>query len=127
MKCVFFFAVYSRLLIGVGATYNDLNLLSSVEIIDLSPQNLLCDSLPDFPRKIGYAFGGLGYQNEPIICGGLDENEIVRSDCSSYTDSGWQPYGRLTRARAFGSYSFDLNNFGKGRIFFSGGWHGQVH
>jgi hypothetical protein len=46
-----------------------------VEVLDITDPINLCEDLQKFPQdSISYAFGGLGYRNEPIICGGASSD-----------------------------------------------------
>ena len=86
-----------------------------------------CPKFPVFPRKLAYAYGGLGYKNGPIICGGTDENNKVRRDCSKYSNGDWISADNfLENFYEWGSFTFNPDVMGNGRIVISGGSSGQV-
>jgi hypothetical protein len=72
-KCFFFLSTeFSKILIAGGNTSNGLT--DSVEVIDLEGSSSICDQLKKIPNKIERAFGGLGFDDKPIICGGKFSN-----------------------------------------------------
>ena len=98
-----------------------------IEIIDLASNTSICPEFPVFPRKLAYAYGGLGYNNGLIICGGSDEHNKVRRDCSKYYDEGWIITDNwLDNFYEWGSFTFNPDVIGNGRIVISGGSSGQV-
>ena len=72
----------SKLLVATGLTNG--SFLSNIEIIDLSASASICNDLPDFPFKMTYARGGLFDKKTPVICGGLDEQRVLKSLTSFY-------------------------------------------
>ncbi len=59
---------YTKILVGNGNTTNGLT--RSVEVIDLSSSDMICDPLPDFPILTERTVRGLDFDDRPIICGG---------------------------------------------------------
>ena len=57
----------TKLLVGTG--YNR-SLMTSVEIIDLSSQETVCQDLPEFPQVVSSAIGGFYDLTNTMICGG---------------------------------------------------------
>jgi hypothetical protein len=60
--------------------------MDSVEIIDLESPLTSCQPLPNYPNKVYGAIGGLGFSEEPLICGGYPNF----SYCYSYQNNGWK-------------------------------------
>jgi len=59
------FTARSKILVLSGEENN------GAEILDLRTPNSTCSNLPNLPfDQVLSAIGGLGYKNEPLICGG---------------------------------------------------------
>jgi hypothetical protein len=63
----------TKLLVAFGINPYSTNETETVEVIDLEYPSKTCKNLPNFPLPLHGAFGGLGFQDEPIICGGKRE------------------------------------------------------
>jgi len=66
----------------------------SVEIIDLESTLTSCQPLPNYPNKVHGPIGGLGFNVEPLICGGYPNC----SSCFSYQNNAWK---EATQAQSF--------------------------
>jgi len=66
--------------VALGADYKD------VEIIDLASTETTCESLPNFPYSNMESVGDIGFDNEPIICGGAKNGKA----CHIYSDGQWK-------------------------------------
>ena len=51
-----------------------------IEVLDLKNPENICSDLPELPKAINGAVGGLVKNQYPIICGGWIEDE-VQKDC----------------------------------------------
>jgi hypothetical protein len=71
----------TKLIVGLG--YSDEEHTKTIEIIDLESAKT-CKNLPDFPYA-GAGFGGLGFQNMPMICSKSQEN----AKCYSLDRNKW--------------------------------------
>ena len=81
----------------------------------------------NFPTDLSYAIGGLDYQNDPIICGGTNTLCSMEQNCTSFVNGSWSSSRlTLTVARSKGSFVFNPNNSGNGRIIFAGGTNREV-
>ena len=92
----------TKLLVGVGNTRDGTS--SSVEIIDLrSPASTpTCKNLKNFPLAAYGSFGGLEFQDRPVICGGFDMTHLRYSlKCYSLESKEWIPSVELNRFRVF--------------------------
>jgi N-acetylneuraminic acid mutarotase len=67
--------------VGGGAT---------VEVIDLESSRTTCKNLPNFPIDAFASFGGLGFEEKPLVCGG-NSNEGFTSKCYTLKDNVWIP------------------------------------
>jgi hypothetical protein len=86
---------YTKILVGIGTIKSGEK--NEVEIIDLEWSASHCSNLEDFPGDIG-EMGGLEFSNNPLICGGYQQNK-----CFSWKDSAWQVFPSLTEARSLAS------------------------
>jgi hypothetical protein len=48
--------------------------MNNVEIVDPSNSTKVCQAFTNYPLAVEGAFGMLGPQNNPIICGGYSSN-----------------------------------------------------
>ncbi len=83
-------------------------LSDKAQIVDLSDPDSSCSDLPKLPYQVINAIGGLGFQNEPLVCGGSPDASpnSYTNVCYSYTKGSWNLYSyNLTAPRAFGSYA----------------------
>ncbi len=90
------------------------------EILDLTSPTSLCQNLPNYPDDYaGGAIGGLGYNNEPLVCGGDAFNPS--KVCYSIVNGIWTKYPyNLTVPRVGSSYAYNPGNTGDGRIVVAG-------
>jgi hypothetical protein len=58
-----------------------------------------CSNLKDFPESTYAAIGGLEFNDNPVICGG-----VYKQECFSWQDSTWQVYEPLIGKRGFTSF-----------------------
>jgi hypothetical protein len=93
---------YSKLLLTTGSM--DYNFQATVEIFDLSSNTASCKTLPQFPRYMAGALGGLNFKEEPFVCGGIVGYSIFQ-DCWTYQAGAWVTTPSLTNPRAVSSYS----------------------
>lgn len=78
--------------------------------------------IKDYSEELSGAIGGLGYNNEPIICGGFNETNDIYQSCNAYVNNQWKPYAfGLTNPRARGFVSFNPLRT-NGRIITAGGY-----
>ena len=118
---MFISAKNTKLLIGTGN--NNSRQLNNIEIIDLETSSTSCQDLPNFPRSVQNAIGGLIFDKHPIICGGFD-NTISRS-CSSYKNGVWNLFPSMTKPRRFAAAS--PSPFSNGSLFVTGGGYNEPY
>ena len=106
----------TKLLVGlVSSKDKD---LKDIEVIDLKSSLNKCQLLPNFPIALNGAFGGLGFRDNPLICGGTNGLSIY-SECYSYEDKEWKKADPMAKYRSLPA--FDPNSDGTGNIFVTGG------
>ncbi len=74
-------------MIAIGK--NGGTLLDNIEVLDLSSESKSCNNLPNYPKPMFAAVGGVHNHSKPIICGGLDANENGLSDCFALKNNLW--------------------------------------
>jgi hypothetical protein len=93
---------------------------TDTELLDFSsPPAATCTPPPSFPFYTASPVSGLGYQNEPLICG---DNRT----CVSYTLSSrrWNAYSFIMNsARQSPHFAFNPSIIGSGRIVAAGGYN----
>ena len=76
----------------------------------------VCEKFRDFPHRRGNAIGGLGLNNEPMICGGIEYSE-EQKNCYSYINDTWVVTSEMNQPRS----SFASSKYpGDGLIFVTG-------
>ena len=80
-----FITGYTKLLVGIG--YTNIQFSDEVEVIDLASEETSCQILPKFPLRIEGGFGGLDFQDDPIIWGGRQPEHS--DECYSYKNNKW--------------------------------------
>lgn len=93
----------------------------SVEIIDLESPTTTCRILPDFPTNVTGAIGGLGYEDNPIICGGSVTSTSYSNKCYSLNVSEWISSPDMRSAKAFAAVSVSPNQTSTSKLFVTGG------
>jgi hypothetical protein len=94
------------------------------QIIDLSSPATTCNNLPDFPFGLDGAFGGLSFQEKPMICGGLKYINFKLSysnECYLLEENGWNSSPSLNTAKAWAAVSPSPYPSGDQRFFVTGG------
>jgi hypothetical protein len=91
----------------------------TIKIIDLESASTTCKNLTNFPLALEGSFGGLGFQDKPIICGTVDGDLNHSKKCFSLEGNEWiyLPGMNTTRAWTADSPSFYLS---LSQAFFSG-------
>jgi hypothetical protein len=80
----------TKLLVGAGATKNTSP--ATTEIIDLESETSVCRNFGSLLSTMG-AVGGLGFDDKPLICGGLTGT----NRCHSWDNSDWKDIGSFER------------------------------
>ncbi len=78
------FKGFSKLLICGG----DIPHAYTCEVINLASSASTCKNPPNFPSKVYAAIGGLGFKENPILCGGW-QNGDRSNECYSLENNKW--------------------------------------
>ncbi len=62
--------------------------IANCEVVNLDSATTTCKSPPNFPETFWSAIGGLGFKENPIICGGLQKFSYVNK-CYSLQNNEW--------------------------------------
>ncbi len=76
------FKAFSKLLI-CGGRYTGF-----CEVINLASSASTCKNTPNFPAEVHSAIGGLGLKGNPILCGGVQNNDLSNK-CYSLENNEW--------------------------------------
>ncbi len=88
------------------------------EVINLESSQTTCDNPPNFPVAINYAIGGLGFKENPIICGGL-QNGFSSLKCFSLENNEWVSSDSMNSVRYYAA-AIQLQD---GKLLVTGGWN----
>ena len=72
---------------------------SVVNVVDLESTSTNCSTVPPFPTKLYGTFGGLGFDSNPVVCGGF--STTYSNKCYSLKNGGWNPGFNLTEAKRY--------------------------
>jgi hypothetical protein len=88
------FKGFSKILIcgGDGPTTD------TCEVINLASPTSTCKNPPNFPAKVFSAIGGLGFKENPIICGGAQDSSYSNK-CYSLENNDWVSSASLNSLR----------------------------
>ena len=111
------FKDFSKLLICGGSNPS---VTDTCEVINLASSASNCLNLPNFPAKVSGAFGVLGFKENPVICGGL-QNGIRSNTCFSLENNEWVSFVDMTLVRS-GAAAAQLQN---GKLLVAGGYYGS--
>jgi len=101
--------------VGTGLGIDDE--LNDMEVIDLSSSETVCQPLKNFLRAEWYAVGEIGIDGNPIICGGVPND----NSCYSYVNGDWITAPSLSTGR----YGATIVRF-NGSLIVSGGYNNDM-
>jgi hypothetical protein len=102
------------------------NAALSVEVIDLKLPNTTCRTHPVLPTTAVDSMGGLGFQNQPLICGGAMGTYTFSNKCYSFDGTLWTQSASMKKARRFGAISFFPSQNSSRRLLVTGGNDNQL-
>jgi hypothetical protein len=108
----FSFQGFSKLLICGGHVTN------TCEVIDLESPATICKNQPNFPVTIFGGIGGLGFKENPIICGG-NQNGDYSNKCYYLENNQWLSYLNMRSVRYFAAAA----QLQDGKLFVTGGYN----
>jgi hypothetical protein len=108
---------------GSGGICTVQNAALSVEVIDLKFPSTTCRTHPDLPTTAVDSMGGLGFQNSPLICGGVIYVGYynISNKCYSFDGTLWTQSARMNKARFLGAMSFFPSQNSSRRLMVTGG------
>jgi hypothetical protein len=115
---IYFFLLFkgfSKVLICGGYNPN----INSCEFIDLESSATTCKNPPNFPTTVYQAIGGFGLKENPIICGGF-QNDIKSSRCFSLVNNNWVSSAGMQSIRNVAA----LAQLPNGKLLVTGGSNG---
>ncbi len=110
----FLFKGFSKLIVCGG--YD----IDTCEVINLESSATTCKNLPNFPATFYGAIGGLGFNENPIICGG-NQNNTFSNRCYSLENNEWVSSGSMNSVSAY----VGAAQLQDGTLLVTGGWNGQ--
>jgi hypothetical protein len=96
-------------------------LTNNIEIIDLESELTTCQNLTNFPLALEGSFGGLGFQEKPIICGGRDEDRKDSNKCFSLEGNEWINSSILNAGKSYLASSPSPYPTNDQKLFVTGG------
>jgi hypothetical protein len=112
----------TKLLVGLGETSSS-GITDTIEIIDLDSESKTCRNLPNSPLALKGSFGGLGFSDKPMICGGQDKS--ISKQCFSFEEKEWIHLASLNTKRHFAAISPSPYPSKFQKVFVTGGLNGD--
>jgi hypothetical protein len=109
---------FSKLLI-CGGLYPS---IANCEVIDLDSTATTCKNLSNFLASGYGAIGGLGFKENPIICGGV-QNGFFSNRCYSLENNEWVSSVRMNSERVHAAAA----QLQDGKLFLTGGYSGTAN
>ena len=107
------------MLVGLGATRGGRT--DKIEILDLESPSKTCENLPNFPFALYGSFGGLGFQDKPIMCGGRNDHNTYFKKCFYLEENEWTFAPRLNSPRLVAAVSSSPYPSKSQKLFVTGG------
>jgi N-acetylneuraminic acid mutarotase len=92
------------------------------EVIDLKSSATTCQNPPNFPATVWEAIEGLGFKDNPIICGGL-QNSSYSNRCYSLENNEWVSSVSMNKVRTVAAAALLQD----GKLLVTGGWNGSAN
>jgi hypothetical protein len=73
--------------------------IDTCEVLNLNSSATTCQNPPNLPQTVYAAIEGLGFKENPIICGGWQSNLSYSDRCYSLENNEWLPYVSMTSRR----------------------------
>ncbi len=99
----------------------------NTEVIDLESPITTCKTLPNFPLNVSGAFGGLGFEDNPIICGGSDTSTSYSNKCYSLKASEWISSPDMKSGKAYAAVLVSPNVTTLAKLFVTGGFNSSSY
>jgi hypothetical protein len=108
----------SKLLI-CGGYYPDTD---TCEVINLASSASTCQNPPNFPTKVYHGIGGLGFKENPILCGG-NQNNANSNKCYSLENNEWVSSASMKSVRCAAAAA----QLKDGKLIATGGYDASSH
>jgi hypothetical protein len=105
------FKGFSKLLICGGVNTD------TCEVLNLASSASTCQNPPNFPATVYAAIGGLGFKENPILCGGR-QNGASSNKCYSLENNEWVSSVSMNSVRAYASAA----QLQDGKLLVTGGY-----
>jgi hypothetical protein len=106
---------FSKLLI-CGGYYTD-----TCEVINLASSASTCNNPPNLPASVYKAIGGLGFNGNPILCGGYQNNSFS-DKCFSLEKNEWVSLASMNSVRVAAAAA----QLKDGKLLVTGGYDGTL-
>ncbi len=90
------------------------------EVINLAPSASTCKNPPNFPARVYAAIGGLGFKENPILCGGV-QYDVGSNKCYTLENNEWVSSANMKSERAW-TAAAQLKD---GKLLVTGGYDGS--
>jgi hypothetical protein len=110
----------TKLLVGLGSSR--IGPTNTFEIIDLESPLKTCKSLPNFSLELYGSFGGLEFEDKPIICGGRKGNRDSNK-CFSLEGNEWIASSSLNKENVYAAVSPSPYPSSDQKLFVTGGMY----
>jgi hypothetical protein len=95
-----------------------------VDIVDLGSSASTCKTFPRLPGAEQGVVGGLGFENEPLVCTG-NKAETYFNDCYAYHEGNWTLSDKVNEVRGYAAVSESPYPKETHRLLLSGGSNGS--
>ena len=75
-----------------------------MDIVDLASSASTCKTFPRVPGGEEAVVGGLGFENEPLVCTG-NKAETYSNDCYAYHEGSWTLSDKVNEVRGYAAVS----------------------
>ncbi len=128
------FIGFSKLLTCGGYSNSD-----TCEVINLASSASTCQNPPNFPATVYKAIGGLGFKQNPILCGGY-QNDARSNKCHSLKNNEWVSSANMNSVRieaaalqlqdsqllVTGGYDGSVSNLNSAEMLTEEGWESNI-
>jgi N-acetylneuraminic acid mutarotase len=115
LNIIILFKDFSKLLICGGYPFT-----VTCEVINLASSASTCQNLTNFPARVFQAIGGLGFKENPLICGGV-QNGVFSNKCYSLGNNEWVSSASMYSVRT----SAAAAQLQDGKLLVTGGFDGS--
>ncbi len=96
--------------------------INSCEVVNIESSATTCKNPPNFPATFYDAIRGLGFKENPIICGGY-QNDTRSNSCYALENNEWISSFSMNSVRAYAT----AVNLLDGKLLVTGGYNGSAN